>query len=291
MPERVTGNTQLITILAKPARHSRSPLMHNECFAKLGLDYIYTASEVEEDALGDAVKGLRAVKFRGANVSMPYKGAVVQYMDRLAPVSELSGAVNTIINDDGVLTGTNTDGVGFMAALKANGIDVIGKKIILGGAGGAATAILVQAALDGVAEIGVFNIKDSFYKATEKRLVDIAELTGCKIMMHDIADLDELRREIEDSVLFVNATSVGMAALEGKTYIPDPSYLSSELAVADVIYHPQETALLKMAKGVGCKTMGGLSMMLYQGAACFHLWTGHGMPLNVAREALGLGKS
>ena len=150
MAERITGHTELIGLMAYPIRHSSSPAMHNEAFAYLGLDYAYLAFEVDNNTLEDAVKGIRALKLVGSNVSMPNKTVVGQYLDKLSPAAELCGAVNTIVNENGVLTGHITDGIGFMQALKDNDIDVIGKKMTIAGAGGAATAIEIQAALDGV---------------------------------------------------------------------------------------------------------------------------------------------
>ena len=138
MAERITGHTELIGLMAYPIRHSSSPAMHNEAFAYLGLDYAYLAFEVDNSTLEDAVKGLRALKMVGSNVSMPNKTVVGQYLDKLSPAAELCGAVNTIVNEDGVLTGHITDGIGFMQALKDNDIDVIGKKMTIAGAGGAA---------------------------------------------------------------------------------------------------------------------------------------------------------
>ena len=125
MAERITGHTELIGLMAYPIRHSSSPAMHNEAFAYLGLDYAYLAFEVDNSTLEDAVKGIRALKMVGSNVSMPNKTVVGQYLDKLSPAAELCGAVNTIVNENGVLTGHITDGIGFMQALKDNDIDVI----------------------------------------------------------------------------------------------------------------------------------------------------------------------
>ncbi len=128
MSERITGHTELIGLMAYPIRHSSSPAMQNEAFAKLGLDYAYLAFEVDNETLEDAITGLRALKMRGSNVSMPNKTVVHKYLDKLSPAAQMCGAVNTIVNDDGVLTGHITDGVGYMKALQDNQIDVIGKK-------------------------------------------------------------------------------------------------------------------------------------------------------------------
>ncbi len=288
MAERITGHTELIGLMAYPIRHSSSPAMHNEAFAYLGLDYAYLAFEVDNDTLEDAVKGLRALKMVGSNVSMPNKTVVHKYLDKLSPAAELCGAVNTIVNENGVLTGHITDGIGYMKALKDNNIDVIGKKMTIVGSGGAATAIEVQAALDGVAEMSIFNIKDKFWDNAQETVKKISERTSCKVALYDLADLDKLKEEIADSYLFANATGMGMKPLEGQTYIPDKSFFRPDLIVTDVVYSPRETAMLKMAKEVGCKTMNGMGMMLFQGAAAFEMWTGKEMPIEHMKEVLDI---
>ena len=274
--------------MAYPIRHSSSPAMHNAAFAKLGLDYAYLAFEVDNDSLEGAVQGLRSLKLVGSNVSMPNKTVVHKYLDKLSPAAEMCGAVNTIVNEDGVLTGHITDGTGYMMSLKDNGVDVIGKKMTIVGAGGAATAIEIQAALDGVAEISIFNRKDEFWANAEETVRKINEKTNCKAQLFDLADLDKLKEEIASSYLFTNATGMGMKPLEGKTYIPDKSFLRPDLIVSDVVYYPRETELLRMAKEVGCKTMNGLGMMLFQGAAAFKMWTGEDMPIEYMKEKLDI---
>ena len=288
MAERISGHTELIGLIANPIRHSTSPKMHNEALAKLGLDYVYLAFEVGNEELEDTIKGFRAMKVRGSNVSMPNKTVVHKYLDKLSPAAELCGAVNTIINDDGVLTGHMTDGIGCMMALKDAGVDVIGKKITIVGAGGAATAIEVQAALDGVAEISIFNAKDNFFVNAEKTAEKLNSKTNCKVNVFDLADLEKLKEEIASSVLFINATGMGMKPLEGKTYIPDKSFFRPDLTVLDIVYIPAETALLKLAKEAGCRTLNGLGMMLFQGAAAFKLFTGKDMPIEYMKEILNI---
>lgn len=288
MAERITGHTELIGLMAYPIRHSSSPAMQNEAFAKLGLDYAYLAFEVDNDTLEDAITGLRALKMRGSNVSMPNKTVVHKYLDELSPAAEMCGAVNTIVNDNGKLTGHITDGIGYMQSLKDNDIDVIGKKMTIVGAGGAATAIEIQAALDGVAKISIFNRKDEFWANAEKTVEKINTKTNCKATLYDLADLDKLKEEIADSYLFANATGMGMKPLEGQTYIPDKSFFRKDLIVTDVVYFPRETEMLRMAKEVGCKTMNGLGMMLFQGSAAFELWTGQPMPIEYMKETLGI---
>lgn len=287
MSERITGHTELLTLMAYPIRHSKSPAMHNEAAAYLGLDYAYLCFDVDQSNLKEAIAAMRALKVRGGNLSMPNKIAAMQYLDRISPEAQMCGAVNTIVNDDGVLTGYITDGIGYMRSLKDAGIDVIGKKITVVGAGGAGKAIEVQAALDGVKEMSIFNRRDEFHQRGIDTAAMLNEQTGCKVSFYDLEDLDRLKAEIADSCLLANATCVGMNPLEGRTYIPDPGFLRPDLVVTDAIYAPEETALLKMAREAGCRTLNGQGMMLFQGAASFKLWTGMDMPIPHMKEMLG----
>lgn len=284
MAKHITGHTGLLCLLGSPVAHSISPEMHNEACDQLGLDYSYLAFDVPEDKMPTAVEGLRTMGARGWNITMPGKNIMCKLADKLSPASEISGACNTIVNDNGVLTAYTTDGIGFMKAVEENGVDIIGKKMTLLGAGGAATAILIQAALDGVAEIEVFNIKDNFYKRAEEIVAKLNERTSCKVSIHDYAETEALRASIADSAILVNATSVGMAPNTDKTMITDTSMFREGLFVFDVIYNPKETRFLREAKEAGCKTGNGLYMLLYQGAASFKLWTGEDMPVDIIKE-------
>lgn len=286
MSERISGKTKLIGLLATPISHSLSPKMHNEAFAKLGLDYAYLAFDCGNDQLEDAVKGFRGLNIRGYNVSMPNKTNICKYMDNLSPAAEMIGAVNTVVNDNGVLTGHITDGIGYMKSLKDAGIDIIGKKMTLIGAGGAATAIAIQAALDGVKEISIFNRKDRFFSIGEKTVKDINEKTKCKAQIFDLEDTEKLALEIQDSVILTDASPVGMKPLENLCNISDPSMLREDLVVSDIVYIPNKTKLLEMAESRGCKTINGLGMMLWQGAEAFKLWTGEEMPVDYIKELI-----
>ncbi len=284
MAKHITGHTGLLCLLGSPVAHSISPEMHNEACDQLGLDYSYLAFDVPEDKMPTAVEGLRTMGARGWNITMPGKNIMCKLADKLSPASEISGACNTIVNDNGVLTAYTTDGIGFMKAVEENGVDIIGKKMTLLGAGGAATAILIQAALDGVAEIEVFNIKDNFFVRAEEIVAKLNERTSCKVSIHDYADTEALRESIANSAILVNATSVGMAPNTDKTMITDTSMFREGLFVFDVIYNPKETRFLREAKEAGCKTGNGLYMLLYQGAASFKLWTGEDMPVDIIKE-------
>ncbi|AQS08614.1 shikimate dehydrogenase [Clostridium saccharobutylicum] len=285
MGERITGKTQLTGLLGTPVSHSISPIMHNESFAKLGLDFAYLAFNVGNEGVKSAVEGLRTLNARGFNVTMPNKTVICQYLDKLSPAAELAGAVNTVVNDNGVLTGHITDGTGYMRSLKEAGIDIIGKKMTIVGAGGAATAIEIQAALDGVKEISIFNIKDEFFERAKKTVQDINEKTNCKATLFDLEDKETLRREIANSAILTNATGIGMKPYEGQTYV-EKSMLRSDLIVSDVIYNPEKTTLLEMAEEIGCTTINGLGMLLWQGARAFEIWTGKEMPVDYIKKIL-----
>jgi len=285
---QITGHTELIGLLAYPIRHSQSPATHNAAYEKLGVDIVNLAFEVDAPELEDAIKGLRALKMRGANVSMPNKTIVHQYLDEISPAAKLCGAVNTIVNKDGYLVGHITDGIGYVQSLKDNDIDPTGKKVTIVGSGGAATAVEIQAALDGVAEMSIFARDDKFKQNALDTVKKINENTNCKATFYPLEDLDKLKEEMHSSYLFTNATGVGMKPLEGQSVVPDKSYFRPELIVVDVPYSPLETTMRSMAKEVGCKTMNGLGMMLFQGSAAFELWTGEPMPIEHMKEILNI---
>ncbi len=280
----ITGNTRLTGLLGSPVSHSLSPLMHNEAFRQLNLDYVYLAFDVGTNSMETAVNGLRALNIRGFNITMPCKNRMATLCDKLSPAAAISGAVNTVVNDNGVLTGYTTDGIGYMKSLQHAGHNIIGRKMTLLGAGGAATAVLVQAALDGVAEISVFNRKGPSYERMVQTLARLKEYTPCKVSLYDLEDETALKREINDSTIFTNGTSVGMAPNIEQSIITDDTLFHKDLIVSDIIYNPRETKLLKLAKERGCKTCNGLYMLLYQGAEAFKLWTGQDMPVALVKE-------
>jgi shikimate dehydrogenase len=284
MIERITGHTVLTGLLGSPVSHSISPMMHNEAFKLLNLDYAYLAFDVGENNLKTAVEGLKVLGARGFNCTMPDKNLMFELADKLSPAAELIGAVNTVVNDNGILTGHNTDGVGYMHAVKDAGFDIIGKKMTLLGAGGAATAVCVQAALDGVSEIDVFSIKDQFFDRAVRLVDNINAKTNCKASLYELPDDTMLRKSISKSHILTNGTSVGMAPNVDNSIINDITMFHPELIVSDVIYNPSQTKFLSLAKDAGCSTFNGMYMLLYQGAEAFKLWTGREMPTDAIKD-------
>ena len=278
MKHTITGHTGLICLLGSPCAHSISPMMHNAAFEDLAFD-------VNEETLPAAVDGLKAMNARGFNLTMPDKNRMVSLCDQLSPAARLIGAVNTVVNDNGVLTGHNTDGAGYMQSVKDAGFQISGEKMTLLGAGGAATAILVQAALDGIREISVFLRPSSrFYDRARETAEALERKTGCIITLCDFSDHDRLRSELSQSRILTNATSLGMAPSEDACPIPDAAFLPDGLIVSDIIYNPKETRLLSMARAKGLPAFNGSYMLLYQGAEAFRLWTGKEMPVALIKN-------
>ncbi len=282
MERRISGHTGLLAVIGSPVGHSASPAMYNYSFERLGLDYAYVAFDIKTEEVKDAIAAMKTFKMRGCNVTMPCKTEVVKYMDELSPAARIIGAVNTIVNDGGRLTGHITDGEGFVNNLKDHGIDVTGKKIAIAGGGGAATAIQVQCALDGAREIVIFN--RTVAKAEETAAKIRKEVPSCVVSVYDIADTDRMTEEIGNSDIFVNATSVGMAPNEDDSVVKDLSAFRPGLVVTDIVYNPLETKLLKDAKAAGCTCVGGKGMLLWQGVSAFKLYTGEDMPVAEVKE-------
>ena len=283
----ITGTTRLAGLLGSPVSHSISPLIHNFSFQYLGIDCTYLAFDINHQTLKKAVEGLKALHVLGFNLTMPNKNTILEYLDELSPAARLIGAVNTVENREGCFIGHNTDGAGFMHSVEEQGISMKGQTMTLMGIGGAATAICAQAALDGVKTIHIFARSTSAHLPRIRQLSsNLEKETPCQILLHDIQDLETLRAAMKESRLFVNATSVGMEPNTRDCILPDSSFLFPELAVADIIYSPWETQLLKMARKAGCTAFNGYSMLLWQGAEAFHIWTGKEMPMAQVREYL-----
>ncbi len=286
MEQRIKGTTGLLALIGSPVGHSGSPAMYNFSFQYHKLDYAYMAFDIKEDEVAKAVDAIRLLKMRGCNVTMPCKNEAAKYMDELSPAARIIGAVNTIVNDDGRLTGHITDGTGFVRNLKENGVSVKGKKIVILGAGGAATAIQVQCALDGASAISIFNPDDPFLKRAESTRDKLGTaVPECEVKVLCLDGQEKLKAETEDADILVNGTLAGMKPHDDVSLITDLSIFRPGLVVADVVYNPEETKLLREARQAGCeKTIGGKGMLLWQGAAAYKLYTGLEMPVDEYRK-------
>ena len=217
---------------------------------------------------------------------------MAQLCDRLSPAAALTGAVNTVVNEGGILYGHTTDGLGYLESIRQAGFSPEGRTMTLLGGGGAAVAICTQAALDGMKEIRIFNRKGKSLDRMQDLAEKLCAQTGCLVLCDDLADEEKLAEALRESDILTNASSVGMGADpadEDACLIRDPGLLRPELFVSDIIYQPRQTRLLKMAQQRGCRVAGGLLMLLYQGAQAFRLWTGRQMPAEAVRERFFAG--
>lgn len=253
-----------------PIKTSRSPSIHNAGYKKLGIDdeFVYLRAEVKPENLKMAINGVRGLGIRGVSVTMPHKQTVMKYLDKIEKDAKSIGAVNTIVNDNGILTGYNTDVIGAIAALEKK-TNVLGKLIAVIGAGGAARAIVYGLTKKG-AKVKIFN--RSLDKAKS-----LAQEFGC-----EYEDLKNIK-EISNMDIVINATSVGMN--EDKSPI-DKKFLNKNQIIFDVVYTPKETRLIKDAKEKGAKVILGYEMLLYQGVEQFKLYTGFDAPVNAMKEVL-----
>ena len=284
MSQEITGRTRLGCLLGTPVTHSLSPMMYNESFRLLGMDRVYLCFDTEHADLGAIVRSLRQIDVFGFNLTMPDKERILPFLDEIDPAAQMIGAVNTVKNEDGALIGYNTDGIGYMRSVREAGCAPSSCEMTLLGAGGAAASIAVHAALDGIPALHIVNRRGRSWEKALRLAETINQKTGCHADVTDMADAEAVHSCIAKSRLLTNATSIGMAPNEDATPIADPSWLHPELLVSDIIYNPRRTRLLREAEAQGCRCLNGLSMLLYQGTAAFHIWTGQDMPVEEVRR-------
>lgn len=276
----VSGQTRVCALIGDPVAHTMSPAMHNAAFKKMGLDFIYVAFRVRPGNLKQAIAGLRALNISGFNVTIPHKVAVIPMVDGLDPMAEKIGAVNTVVNNNGVLMGYNTDAEGFLRALTGGGVKPEGKNIVIIGAGGAARAIAYILAREG-ARLTILNRKLELEWAGDIAALIKAEF-GAEAKVMELVPA-QLRAALKEADILVNATSVGMSPDAEKTPVP-AALLKKGLVVFDVVYNPLKTRLLKEAEAAGCRTISGIDMLAWQGASAFEKWTGQAAPVALMRR-------
>lgn len=277
----INVQTQFCGVIGNPVEHSLSPAIHNAAFRKLSLNYVYLAWKV--DAIGDAIKGLRALgNFRGASVTIPHKVSAVPFLDDLEPTARHIGAINTIVAVRGRLIGYNTDATGSVRALKEGGVTLKGRRIVILGSGGAARAIaFALAAESGADKLTVLGVDD------KERSTLASDLRSKTDVVIEDAFLDDrtLGRTVPEAQILIHCTPVGMSPKTDATCVP-ASLLHPGLAVMDIVYTPRETKLLADARCAGCRTIPGLEMFLNQAVAQFELWTDRPAPVDVMRAVL-----
>ena len=266
------GSTRVVGIIGDPVRHSRSPAIHNAAFAALGLDFVYVALPVAAGKGRDAVGAVRTLGIAGLNVTMPHKTDVAATCDELTPAAAALASVNTVVNHDGHIMGDSTDGPGFVAALRAQGVEPAGRRVLVLGAGGAARAIVDALGRAGAAV------------PVAARRAEAGERAAALAPGATTVGFDDLDRAVAAAEVVVNATPIGM---QGEPPPFDPAVLTDAHFVYDTVYHPSPTPLLEAAAARGVPGADGLGMLVHQAALAFTLWTGEAAPLAVMSAAAG----
>ena len=276
----ISGKTKVCGVIGDPIEHTMSPVMQNTAFSQLGLDYVYVAFRVKGEVLGEAIGGMRGFGIAGLNVTIPHKVAVIPFLDELDPLAKKIGAVNTITNNDGVLKGYNTDAMGFLRTLLDRGVKPEGKNIVILGAGGASKALSFILAENG-ANLSILNRREELDWA-ENLARQISHTFRKEVPARELNEAN-LAAMLEKANVLVNATSVGMIPNTSGTPV-SARLLRPELVVFDIVYNPTETRLLREAAQAGAKTIGGLTMLAWQGALAFEMWTGNRAPVELMEK-------
>lgn len=275
---RVDSHTVLFGVIGDPIRHSKSPIMMNRAFRETGVNGIYTAFHITADKLGDFVAGVRAMGMRGVNVTIPHKLDIMKYVDIIDESAAAIGAVNTIVNDNGVLTGYNTDGIGYVRSLREEAEpELAGKRIVVLGAGGAARGIVYALTKEAPASITIAN-------RTEQRAVELAASMSGRGNVAGVSN-DRLEQVCAEADIVINTTSTGMYPNVDESPV-EAAWLRPGSVASDIIYNPMKTKFLLEAERAGCRIHGGLGMFIYQGAYAFEYWTGQPAPAAAMREVV-----
>ena len=274
---RINGSTVLVGVIGNPVKHSLSPVILNAAFREAKINWVYTAFETPEEKLADAIGGIRALGIAGLSVTMPHKAKVCSLLDEISDSAKSLGAVNCIVNDAGNLKGHNTDGDGFLDAVKHDaGLDVAGKKILVIGSGGSARSIIYSLGKAEAREIAVIN-------RTKNKALDALELAGS---VGRYVEENEISKVVSEADLVINATPVGMSDTEGTSSFPlEPNLLTKGQLAVDLIYHPISTPWMEELRDREVEVHGGLSMLIFQAAKAFKLWTGKDAPVEAMRKA------
>jgi len=267
---KISAKTQVLGLLGNPLGHSLSPLMHNAVFAAMGSDCVYLPFQVSPDRLAGALEGIRSFNLKGANVTIPFKEAVIPHLDDLSPIAADCGAVNVIKNDNGRLIGYNTDGPGFIAALREEAVKAEGSRVLFIGAGGAARSLAAVLRQERVSHI---DFLDNDYERARSLAALIGANGNCSARG---ALMNEARfREISAGAdIIINCSPVGMFPNIDQTPVSKLDAVDARTVLCDIIYNPLQTQLLKMGQAIGLKTINGLAMFVNQGALTLEILLG-----------------
>lgn len=271
---------ELTGVFGDPVDDNPSIILEEAGYNALGLNYRYLTIKVLPEDLGRAMDAVRAMHFRGINLTMPHKIRVIPMLDELTEAAQIIGAVNTVINDNGKLIGENTDGKGFTRSLQSEGVELAGKRIMILGAGGAARAIGVECALCGAARILIANRTERSGRELSELITEKTHSDSCYLSWNGTLKIPE------ETDILINATPVGFTPAQDQKPDIDYDTIRSGMIVSDVVFDPVETKFLKEAKERGARTFSGIGMLVQQGALNFTLWTGEDAPVDVMYKAL-----
>lgn len=280
----ITGKTKLLGVIGHPVEHSLSPVMHNAAIAQLGIDYVYLPFPIKPEDLHTAVQGFAAIGVVGFSVTIPHKQAILRFLSAVEPIAQAVGAVNTVVNKNNSLIGTNTDVEGFLAPLQTHQQDWSQKVAVILGNGGAARAVVAGCAKLGCAEIHV--VGRNVHRLRE--FSQSWENSPLQVNLN-VHKWDELPRLIPQADLLVNTTPIGMYPKvdESPLSAAEMANLSSQAIAYDLIYTPNPTKFLQQAQQVGATAIDGLEMLVQQGAAALKIWLQReSVPVDVMRQAL-----
>ncbi|HLB25517.1 MAG TPA: shikimate dehydrogenase [Nitrospirota bacterium] len=274
----ISGKTKVIAIFGDPIEHTLSPAMHNAAFEAMGLAYAYIPFHIKPEGLGNAVRAIRSLGIVGANITVPHKERVMEFLDEVDPEAKRLGAVNTVVNKDGKLTGFNTDGRGFVRSLKEDaGFEPRMKRVFVCGSGGAARGICFALAGAGVRRIYLYDIDAP---KRDRLVADINSAFG-----RDAARPSEPVPDfVRAADLVVNATPLGMRESDPLP-LPEDSFRPGQVFY-DIVYNPARTRAVAAAEAAGAKAANGLGMLLWQGVLAFEHWLGRTPPADIMRQAL-----
>ncbi len=278
----ITPKTRVCAIFGHPVGHSLSPALHNAAFEALGLPFVYVAHDVASQQLADAMRGVRAMGYRGLSITVPHKIAALQLVDDADEIARGIGCINTVVVEDSRMTGYNSDGRGALSALRTSSADPQGRKVVILGSGGAARALAITLTMEATPrEIVIISpVADERVRLVE----DTRRLGGCPVRGSEL-DSSALQHELATAELLLQCTPVGMHPNVDSSLV-DPRHLHSRLTVFDAVYNPRETKLLRDAKAAGCTVVPGLEMFLGQAIVQFELWTGAKAPVELMRRTL-----
>jgi shikimate dehydrogenase len=280
----MNGKTKIVGLFGNPIEHTASPVMQNAGFKKLNLNFAYLPFLVDKNKIAAAVESIRSLHLAGVNVTSPFKESVIPYLDKLSIEAKLIGAVNTIKNNNGILTGHNTDGNGFIESLKDLSKKFVfkGKKAVIMGAGGACRAIGIALGRKKIAELTIGDIREEKAKSLAAYIKKNLKIKTIGLHAHT----QQFYNQVNVSDLLVNATPLGMHPKTSISPLANISVIHPRQLVCDLIYRPEQTKFIKLAKHLGAKTQNGLGMLLYQGVLAFEIFTGRKAPVAEMRKAL-----